>query len=189
MPAATVAMPLVTVDVADGSEASNCLVPVKPNVGAGIPVYRATFANHWDDTVVSYTAATRALALTTGMTADDYPNGALLYIYEGTGAGQVNVVEDYDHADGAAELLLICHRPFTVAPDSTSKIIVVGGEGAGSRGVGFFNRCEAGADNALTVNQGADDGDYVVYLDFRDAASFLKTLTLPVIPARYLMLA
>jgi hypothetical protein len=189
-PAATVAFPKPADFIPNDRVTSTHLglVPLRPNLPAGVPVYLATFASHWDDTVVSYTAATRAIACTTGMTADDYPNGGLLYVYEGPGAGEVNIVEDYDHTGGAAELLLICHRPFATTLTSASKFIVLGGEAVASRGIGFFNRCE-GDNNNLLMNQGADDGDWVVYLDWRDAARYLRDLMLPVIHARYLLLA
>ena len=191
MPAASQAfpLPLNDFDPVAKATADKCLVGLSVNVGKGLPIYLVTFKNHWDDTVISYTASTRAIALTTGMTADDYPNGALLYVYEGPGIGEVNVVEDYDHTGGAAELLLICHRAFKTALTSASKLIVVGGEGAASRGVGFFNKCEGADENELTVNQGADDGDYTVFLDWRDAATHLKNLRLPVIPSRWLLQA
>lgn len=185
-PAATQAFPAPGVfDPVDMSTASNCLVPIRPNVPAGVPIYRATFANHWDDTVTSYTASTRALVVGTGMSGNDYPNGALLYVYGGTGAGQVNVVEDYVQSTTT----ITVHRDFTTALDSTSTIIVLGGEAVASRGVGFFNRLESADEDNLTVNQGSDDGDYVVYMDWSEAADYLKNLTLPVIHARYLMLA
>lgn len=159
------------------------LVPMVSHVDAGTQIYKATFANHKDDTVVSYTASTRAIACTTGFSADDYPNGGLLYVYEGTGAGQVNIVEDYDHTGGAAELLLICHRAFKTALDSTSKFIVVSGEAVAEYGISFFGRMDADTVAALDAGDGSNDGDWVVYMDFREAASFLKNLTLPVIKA------
>jgi hypothetical protein len=155
---------------------------MKPKVPAGTQVYKATFANHKDDTVITYTAATRAIACTTGFAADDYPNGGLLYVYEGTGAGQVNLVEDYDHTGGAAELLLICHRAFATALDSTSKFIVVSGEAVADYGIGFFSRMDADTVSALDASDGANDGDWVVYMDWREAGEFLKNLTLPVVP-------
>lgn len=159
------------------------LIPITTNVAAGTPVYKASFANHWDDTVVSYTASTRAIACTTGMTADDYPNGGLLYVYEGTGAGQVNVVEDYDHTGGAAELLLITHRAFETALDSTSKFIVVGGEGVAHYGISLLGRMDADTVSALDASDGANDGDWVVYADWSELGDLLKNLTLTVIPS------
>lgn len=188
--AATQAFPKpANFDPADKSDATKCLVPIKVSIAAGAPVYKVTFANQVDDTVISYTAATRAIAATTGNGADDRPNGGLLYVYEGPGAGEVNVVEDYDHTGGAAELLLITHRPFATALTSASKYIVLSGEAAASRGIGFFNRLESADANNLTTDQGADDGDWVVYMSWQDMATALKNLTLHVVQARYLMLA
>ncbi len=162
---------------------SKTLIPISTIVAAGTPVYKATFANHWDDTVVTYTASTRAIACTTGMSADDYPNGGLLYVYEGTGAGQVNVVEDYDHTGGAAELLLICHRAFETALDSTSKFIVVGGEAVAHYGISQLGRIDADTVAKLDAGDGANDGDWVVYADWSELGDLLKNLTLTVIPA------
>ena len=154
-----------------------------------MPVYLATFANQFDETVVSYTAATRAVEMTTGFTADDYVNGALAYVYEGAGIGECNVIEDYDHTGGAAELLAIFHRPFNATLDTSTKMIILAGEAAASRGTGIFGRCESADQNNLTVNQGADDGDWVILMDWREAAGHLRNLRVPVIPARYLLLA
>jgi hypothetical protein len=183
-PAATQGFPLPGAFLPrKGDAESLTLVPVRPRVAAGTPVYKASFANHWDDTVVSYTAATRAIACTTGMSADDYPNGGLLYVYEGTGAGQVNVVEDYDHTGGAAELLLICHRAFATALDSTSKFIVVGGEAVANYGISQFGRMDLDTNRALDASDGANDGDYVVYADWSELGELLKNLTITVIDA------
>jgi hypothetical protein len=173
-------------DKADENAATaDTLIPITTNVPAGIPVFRVTFENHWDDTVTSYTASTRVVVLGTGCAANDYANGALLYVHAGTGAGQVGVVEDYVH--GTTHVVM--HRVFETALDSTSEVIILGGEAATSRGIGFFNRCEAAGATSVTTNQGADDGDYVVYMDWTESAEFLSTLTLPVIPARYMFLA
>jgi len=182
--AATVAMPNCDVDVASGADLLT-LIPVKPCIPAGIPIERVTFANHYDCTVAAYVAATRIVTIAAGPGADDYYNGALLYVYDGTGAGQVGVVEDTTNGTPSVTM----HRPFKVDLDATSKIIIVAGEAVASRGIGFFNRCESKATGTVTTDQGSDDGDYVVFMDFRNAAFYLKELTLPVIQARYLMLA
>lgn len=163
-----------------------CLVPVEVMLPDGAPIELCTFANQLDDTVISYTASTRALALTTGAGADDYPNGALLYVYEGAGIGEVNIVEDYDHADGAAELLLICHRAFKATLDTTSKIIILGSS-AGANAVSLFGRVDLKDGNELDVIDGASDGDYTVCADWRQIATYLKNLTLPVINTNVLV--
>ncbi len=185
-PAATTAMPLPQefnyLNI-DADSKYSALVPIRPLVADGVRVFKATFASHQDDTVVSYSSASRYIEATTGFGADDRPNGALVYVYEGTGAGQVNIVEDYDHTGGTVEKMLVLHRPFATDLDSTSKIIVVSGEAAASKGVSFLGRIDAADENNLTAADGADDGDFAVLMDFREAADFLKNLTLPVIDA------
>lgn len=189
-PAASVAAPKpADFNPAFDSEANRCLIPIHSRVPAGTPVYKCTFASHIDEAILSYTASTRAIAGGTGAAADDYPNGALAYIYEGPGIGEVAVVQDYDHTGGAAELLYILHRRFSVAPTAASKWIVLAGEAAGSRGVGFFNRTDMADANNLAVNDGADDGNFVVYMDWRETATMLKNLTLLVVPVSALLIA
>ena len=61
-----------------------CLVPVTVDGLIGANIQKAMLTGYRDETVVSYTASTRAIECTTGMGADDRPNGALLYVYEGT---------------------------------------------------------------------------------------------------------
>lgn len=189
-PANTQEFPLPrSFDPASLQTIDDCLIPIKVNVPVGLPIYKCTFKNHWDDTVAAYVAATRMAAMTTGMTADDYPNGGLVYVYEGPGIGEVNVVSDYDHTGGNNEKDLEHHRKFATDLTTSSKVIVLGGEGAANRGVGFFGRCESADEDELTVNQGANDGDWAVFMDYRESARYLKNLTLPVIPARYLLAA
>lgn len=160
------------------SDTSNTLIPVKPMIAAGVPVYKATFASHHDDTVATYTAATATISLTTGCGADDRPNGAILYVYGGTGAGQIGVIADYTHVGTA----VVMHHAFAVDLDATSEVIILAGEAAGDRGIGFFNRIDGDVDG-LVANDGANDGDWCVYLDWREAETYLKNLTLPVVPA------
>lgn len=161
-----------------GSDSSNTLIPARPLVAAGTPVYKCTFANHADDTVAAYTAATPSLTLTNALGGDDYSNGALIYVYSGTGAGQVNIGADYVDATK----VLTLHRAFATALDTTSKVIVLDGATANG-GVGFFSTLEMADDDNLDVSDGADDasGDWTVYLSWEQAASYLKNLTLPVI--------
>ena len=163
-----------------------CLIPVKLTVASGLLIDNVTFKNHIDDTVITYTAGTRAIAGTTGHTADDYPNGGLLFVYEGTGKGQVNIVEDYNHAGGAAALLLIMHRAFKTPLDNTSKYIVLTGEGATYKGISLLGRIDAADVNELDASDGADDGDFVVFMDWLKAPTFLGGLRLPVIRANAL---
>lgn len=170
------------------SAATRTLIPIRPLVPVGTCVHKATFASHVDDTVTSYLATTPYIAATTGHTGDDYPNGALVYVYSGPGAGEWNVVADYDHTGGAVELDLILHRAFTATLTSSSLYIVVTGQGASNKGVGFFGRIE-GDHNNLVANNGADDGHWTVFLDAREVEDYLSTLMLPVIPSALLLFA
>ncbi len=163
--------------------ANSCLVPVYVDVAAGCQRFIAPIKNFVDDTVVTYTAATRAIGATTGNGADDRPNGALLYVYEGPGTGEINVVEDYDHTGGAVELLLITHRPFATALTTASKYIVLAGEAAADRGVPMFGRVDLADENEADVADGANDGDYVVYLDWAMAKYWLPKGWVPLIRA------
>lgn len=157
------------------------LVLVTCMVGDGVPVYLANIKNWCDETVVSYTASTRAIAETTGHTADDYPNGALCYVYEGPGIGEVNVVEDYDHTGGAAELLLICHRKFKATLTTSSKLIILAEDDTGANAVSLFGRVDLADDDEIDCADGASDGDYVVYCDWRQVAHWLALGQLPII--------
>jgi len=162
--------------------AQKTLIPIRPIIPVGSTVLKATFAGHQDETVVSYTASTRAIACTTGFGADDRPNGALLYVYDGPGKGEVNVVEDYDHTGGAAELLLICHRPFNATLTTSSKFIVLS-QTSGAVAQGFFGRLDSDAmgDGKLDLTDGQDDGDFTIFMDWRKAAYYLNNLMLPVV--------
>lgn len=161
----------------------NALVAVEPLCPVGAKILRATFADHKDDTVVTYTPSTRAIACTTGFAGDDYPNGGLLYVYEGKGAGQVNLVEDYDDAGGAADKLLICYRPFAVALDSTSKFIVLSGEAVATRGIHQLGNVGVYDANNIETDDHANDGKYLVYADWKELPQFLGALKLPIVGA------
>jgi hypothetical protein len=118
-----------------------------------------------------------------GTGGDNYPNGGLVYVYAGPGAGEVGVVADYDDAGGTPDEKLILHRAFNATLTSDSKIIIVAGEGAGDRGISIFNRIDSGDEDNLIANDGADNGDWCVYADWRELESYLRQLTLPVVPA------
>jgi len=156
------------------------LVQVQVMVPDGAPVYLGNIKNWTDETVVSYTASTRAIAETTGHGADDRPNGALVYVYEGPGIGEVNVVEDYDHTGGAAELLLITHRKFKATLTTSSKYIVLAPTTA-ANGVGLFGRVDMADNDEIDVKDGADDGDYVIYCDWRMIGHYLALGQVPII--------
>ena len=154
------------------------LIPVIIDCPAGVRKMRATFAGHVDGTVATYTAATR---IVTGVdcAADHYPIGALVYVYEGPGAGEVNVVEAYTHSGTSLTL----HRAFNATLTTASKMIIVTGESAVDTGIPMFGRIDAADLNNLTAADGSNDGQYLVFVDFREVGTHLKNLTLPVIRA------
>ena len=181
-PAAATAFPKPgTFDPAEISDANKTLIPVQSMVPAGTKVFKASILTFRDDTVITYTVATRAIAETTGNGADDRPNGGLLYIYAGPGAGEMNVVEDYDHTGGAAELLLITHRGFITAPTSASTYVVLAGEAAVNSGISQFGRCDSQDVNELEMDDGANDGDYIVYGSWDEIGRLLAIGQLPII--------
>jgi hypothetical protein len=166
-----------------------CLIPVKMWVAKGAPIYEVTFADHKDDTVITYTAATPQVALTTGLSADDYPAGAVVYVYTGTGAGQMNIVDSYDHTGGAAEKMLVFHRAFQTALDSTSKMIILSGEGAVVTGIQFFGGIDMKDSTQLQADDGSNDGDFVLFMDWRQGAALLQNLKLRVVPRQFIRAA
>jgi len=178
--AATQAFPIPGQEIDDDSAYAKTLVTVRPLAPAGMPIFKATFAAHGDDTVATWTASTRTATFATGFAANDYPNGAFAYCYEGPGAGEVNVVEDYVHGS----LSLIFHRPTQATLTTASKFVVVAGEAATYKGVGpAFGQIDAQDKDNLHAADGADDGDYVVWMDWGEAASYLADLSLPVVKA------
>jgi len=84
-------------------------------------VYRCTFSGQLDSTVDSGTTTTIVDAALSTAT-DDIWNGALVYFYEGTNAGCVRTVSDFDHA---SDTLTVTY-PLPAAPDTTSKYIILG---------------------------------------------------------------
>ena len=179
-PAATQAFPKPSAQYNAGlADVDKTLVPVRwLNNMAGKPIMAGKLYGYSDETVVSYTANTRAIACTTGFGADDYANGALLYVYEGPGIGEVNVVEDYDHTGGAAELLLICHRAFTATLTTSSKFIVLAGA-SDANNVGMFSRMDIYDADQVDVVDGYDDGDFRVFGDWSAVGEQLKKGWLP----------
>ena len=155
----------------------NTLVPVTPIVPSGTPKYISTFKNHNDQDVVSYVASARILTITTGPGADDDANGGLLFIYEGPGAGEWNIIEDTTEATPSLTL----HRDFATAPTSASKIIFFeNAAGAGGASLAF-GRVDQLDHNDLDMSDGSTDGDWAIYCDAREIAAYMKSLTLPVI--------
>jgi hypothetical protein len=173
-------------DPVDRSGRNLCLVPVKIDIAAGVPIYKCTFKNQVDETVVTYSAASLYIGATTGNGANDRPNGAMIYVYEGPGIGEVLIVDDYVHTGGAVELLLQLHRPAIATLTSSSKFITVAGEAATFKGTGLFGRIDAADKNELDTSDGVNDGEFVVYGGWQEIGGYLKNLTLPVINAKHL---
>ena len=166
----------------DAATENATLVGIHPNVPEGLPVFKATFTGHQEDSITGYTAATPTMTVT-GLTTN-YEANAIVYIYAGQGAGQINVI--CSTSSGVCTLL----RKFKTAPatDGTSKVIILAGEAATYKGISFFGHVDMGSAGAtVVVSDGADDGMWVVYMDWRRAAALLNNLTLLIVPARYLL--
>lgn len=154
------------------------LIPVKMATPAGVPVYEVTFANHFDDTVASRTNAYTTV-LTTSPGANDDTNAALIYVYEGPGAGEVNIGEDFVHSG----IVLTTHRAFKATLTSSSKMIILEGEGGSVGGIGMLGRVAGGDLNNIGVEDGYNDGDFVLFFDMVAAPGLLSKLKLRVIRA------
>ena len=159
-------------------------------LNAGTDVKLANYVNYQDETVVSYTASTRAIAMTTGLGADDRSQGSLVFIYEGPGAGEWNVIESYDHSGGAAALLMVCHRPFSATLTTSSKFIVLG-SAAGDNPLHQFQRADLDAatgdidcvDGGGAAGLTDGDGDLMVCASWQDLGEYGAIGQLPVINA------
>jgi len=91
-------------------------------------IYRCSFADHADNVVDSGTTTTIVDAELTQDTDDDWI-GALVYFYEGTNAGAIRTVSDFDQASDTITFV----DPLPAAPDTTSKYIILGeGDEAGA---------------------------------------------------------
>lgn len=101
---------------ADASKVTKGLVYDNP-----LNVYRVSFVDHRDAAATG--GSTTTLVDTNLPTnTDDVWNGALLYVYEGPGAGSVRTVADYT---GATDTLTVTD-PFPVAITNASKYILLG---------------------------------------------------------------
>ena len=120
--------------------ANKTLVPVAIDVPQNVRIFHATFASHVDGTVATYTAGTRTV---TGidLAGDHYPIGAVALVYEGPGAGEVNVVEAYTHSGTST----IFHRAFAATLTSDSKMVILAGEAAVDAGIVHFDRSRGAA--------------------------------------------
>ena len=135
-----------------------------------------------DETVVTYSAGSKYIQCTTGFGADDRPNGSIVYVYEGPGQGEVNVVEDYDHAGGATNLLLELHRPFKATLTTASKFIVLGSTAA-ANAASFWGLGDLYDVDQVDVIDGADDGNYIFAYSARTCVEYLKHGWAPILPA------
>jgi hypothetical protein len=158
-----------------------CLVPVKMLVAAGFPIFKVTFANHLDEAtgLAAYTVGTPSLTLTTSPGANDDTNGAIVYVYEGPGRGEVLIGADYDHASK----VLTTHRRAKATLTTSTKVIVLEGAGSGVGGMGFLSRCDSDTNAACDMSDGYDDGDWMFWFDWLEAPSLLHNLTIKVIPS------
>lgn len=154
-----------------------CLVPVKLNVPGGVPIFEVTFANQFDDTLAAYTAATPSITLTTSPGANDDTNAAIIYVYEGPGRGEILIGDDYDHASK----VLTTHRKANATLTTSSKVIVLEGEGGSVGGIGFMGRLNEADHNNLNVADGYNDGDWLIFMDWLNAPGLLHQLKLRVI--------
>lgn len=89
-------------------------------------IYRCTFSDQTDSTA---TGGTTTTLVDTGLStsSDDYWNGAMLYVYDGTNKGCVRTVSDYT---GSSDTLTVTY-PFPDACDTTTKYIILGAAGSG----------------------------------------------------------
>lgn len=155
---------------------ANSLVPCRLIRGHGVRVFRAPFEGYADQAVAGYNASTPSLTATTSFGANDDPNGGLIFIYDGPGAGQWNWVVDYDHGTKVMTLA----RKFEVAPTTSSSFIVLEGQGSSAGGVGILGRVDSADHDAVDVDDGVDDGDWIVVLDARIVKEALEGGWLPV---------
>jgi hypothetical protein len=80
----------------------------------------------WDGYTVAYALSqtggdsTHVVLATTASAVDDYYNGCLVYIYSGTGAGQLRTISDYVGSSKTAEVSVA----WTTTPDATSLYVI-----------------------------------------------------------------
>ena len=158
-----------------------CLIPVKPLVPAGVPVYEVTFAGHADTELDAYTAATPSVTVTTALGADNDSNGAIVYVYEGPGAGEILIGADYTQTSK----VLTTHRVAKATLTTSSKVIILEGEGGGVGGIGFLGRMDMADHNNLNAAGGYEDGDWLLWMDWITAPTLLQELKVRVIPAKF----
>jgi len=185
-PAATqAASPPAEIDKIEDAAADKCWIPIKMNVPGGVPKFRVTFAGHADDAVVSYSGAGASsyVQLTTQLGNDNDSNGAICYVYDGPGKGEILMVADYDDAGGTPNAKQILHRQAKATLTTSSSVITLEGEGSGVGGIGFLGRCDAADHNNVDMSDGYDDGDFVLFFGAKEAPSLLQDEQVIVIPA------
>ena len=165
--------------IGDDNALGKSLIPCQLLGGKAVKAWLAPFTGYADDTVAAYTAATPSITLTTALGANDDPNGGLVYVYGGTGAGQWNHIVDYVNATKVATLA----RQFETALSTDSTVIILEGEGSSVGGMGILGRCDLEDEDKIDVADGADDGDYIILADARLVGRYLERGCLPV--ARY----
>jgi hypothetical protein len=154
-----------------------CLVPCRPLFRG--PIYLATFSGQFDDLIALTTPATPSITLTVSPGANDDTNGALIYTYAGTGAGQWNIGDDYVHTTK----VLTMHRKFESVVSTDTYAIILEGEGGSAGAIGYGSRLDDGDEDNLVVNDGYNDGENVIYMNALDIPRYLKELMLPVVRA------
>jgi hypothetical protein len=159
-PAATQAFPLPADSYRPAVDAEGrTLIPVtRVGAVANQPILRVKTYGYVDETVTSYTASTRVVVLGTGMAVNDYSNGGLVYVYEGPGIGEMNIIEDYVHASTH----IVLHRAFATALTTASKLLIYC-KAAGDNAVGPFGRMDVYDADQLDVTDGSDDGNFIFW--------------------------
>jgi hypothetical protein len=169
--------------VTDNADTELTLVPCTTDLQAGTSIRLANYMNYADESVTSWTASTRTLVVVTGFDTNDYPNGALAYVYEGPGIGEWNIVEDYVHAS----LSVVFHRNFTATLTTDSKVVFLA-PAAADNFLCLFGRCDFdSAIGDLDVSDGADDGDLIIAAGWQDLAEFGAIGQLPFVNANTLV--
>lgn len=184
-PAATqAAAPAYELNKNENAAADKCLIPVKPLVAGGVPIFEVTFAGQHDDTLAAYTSGTPSITLTTSPGANDDTNGAIIYVYEGPGRGEILIGAAYVHATK----VLTLHRVAKATLTTSSKVIILEGAGGGAGGIGFLGRMDLADHNNLDTTDGSDDGDWLLWMDWLNAPDLLHQLKVRVIPAKALFI-
>ncbi len=182
-PAASVAASTsLDLDPIENAAADKCLIPIKPMVGAGWPIYEVTIAGQFDEStgLAAYTAGTPSVTLTTSPGANDDTNGSILYVYEGPGKGEILIGADYVHATK----VLTTHRVASATLTTATKLIALEGEGGGVGGIGFLGLIDAADHNNLDVTDGYEDGNFMLWMDWINAPKLLQQLKVRVISSK-----